>query len=171
MAIKIGDTIPDINFQFREGDTRPDQGTCPIGGKFVTRSSRELFANKRVIIFSLPGAFTPTCSTYQLPGFDQNFETFKNEGIDDIFVVSVNDAFVMNAWATDCAIKNIKTIPDGNGDFSKSLNLLNDQTKNFMGIRCTRFALISIDNNIEKLFIEKPREFKVSSAENILAQL
>ena len=77
MTINTGDAIPDIEFQFREGDIRPEQGTCPMGGKFVTKSSKDLFANKRVIIFSLPGAFTPTCSTYQLPGFDQNFETFR----------------------------------------------------------------------------------------------
>ena len=82
MTIQVGDAIPNINFQFREGDTRPEKGTCPAGGEFVTRSSHELFSEKRVIIFSLPGAFTPTCSTYQLPGFDEKFEVFKEQGID-----------------------------------------------------------------------------------------
>ena len=129
-------------------------------------------ANKKVVIFGIPGAFTPTCSEKHLPSYLNLINQLRDKKIEDIYCISVNDAFVMKAWLLSYTDNSrIKGIADGNGDFSKSLNLLADQTKNFMGMRCTRFALISIDNNIEKLFIEKPGEFKVSLAENILVQL
>ena len=100
------------------------------------------------------------------------YDRFKSSNIDDIYCLSVNDAFVMKAWLLSYSDNpKIKGIADGNGDISKSLNLLVNKTKNFMGMRCTRFVLIAINNNIEKLFIEKPGEFVVSSAENILGQL
>jgi len=141
----------------------------------VTSSNKNLrdeLEDKHVIIFGVPGAFTPTCSEKHLPGFIKLYDRIINTNIDDVYCLSVNDAFVMKAWLLSYIDNSrIKGIADGNGDFSKSLNLLVDQTKNFMGMRCTRFTLISIDNNIEKLFIEKPGEFKVSLAENILVQL
>ena len=178
MSINIGDEIPDIIFQFREGDSRPEQGTCPIGGKFVNRTTKELFTNKRVIIFSLPGAFTPTCSTYQLPGFDKNFETFKNMGIDEIFVVSVNDAFVMNAWASDCGIKNIKTIPDGNGEFTAAMGMSVAKNNLGFGKRSWRYAAIINDCKIEKIFEEPGKSdnfeddpYGETSPENLLSYL
>ena len=178
MTISIGDTIPNIEFQFREGDTRPEQGTCPIGGKFITKSSNDIFANKRVIIFSLPGAFTPTCSTHQLPGFDQNFETFKKEGIDEIFVVSVNDAFVMNAWSIDCAIKNIKTIPDGNGEFTSAMGMSVAKSNFGFGQRSWRYAAIINNCKIEKIFEEPGKTdnyeedpYGETSPENLLSYL
>ncbi len=128
--------------------------------------------NKRVIIFGVPGAFTPTCSEKHLPGFIKLYDRIKNSNIDDIYCLSVNDVFVMKAWLLSYSDNpKIKGIADGNGNISKSLNLLVNKTKNFMGMRCTRFALIAINNKIEKLFIEKPGEFIVSSAENILDQL
>jgi len=141
----------------------------------VTSSNKNLrdeLEDKHVIIFGVPGAFTPTCSEKHLPGFIKLYDRIINTNIDDVYCLSVNDAFVMKAWLLSYIDNSrIKGIADGNGDFSKSLNLLVDQTKNFMGMRCTRFALISINNNIKKLFIEKPGEFIVSSAENMLAQL
>jgi len=141
-------------------------------GTSSNKNLRDELQDKHVIIFGVPGAFTPTCSEKHLPGFIKLYDRIINTNIDDVYCLSVNDAFVMKAWLLSYTDNSrIKGIADGNGDFSKSLNLLADQTKNFMGMRCTRFALISIDNNIEKLFIEKPGEFKVSSAENILAQL
>ena len=141
-------------------------------GTSINKNLRDELQDKRVIIFGVPGAFTPTCSEKHLPGFIKLYDRIKNTNIDDVYCLSVNDAFVMKAWLLSYTDNlRIKGIADGNGDFSKSLNLLADQTKNFMGMRCTRFALISIDNNIEKLFIEKPGEFKVSLAENILVQL
>ncbi len=108
---KEGYQIPQVEFIFREA------------GEFVTRTSTELFNGKRVVIFSLPGAFTPTCSAYQLPGFEEKYEDFKNLGIDEIYCISVNDGFVMNAWAQDQNIQNVKLIPDGNAYFTRSMGM------------------------------------------------
>ena len=123
MTIKNGDSIPEIKFCFREGDERPESGTCPIGGRFVEKTTHDLFGCKRVIVFSLPGAFTPTCSTHQLPGFEDNYEAFIKLGVDEIYVVSVNDAFVMNAWARDLNIKHVQMIPDGNCEFTRAMGM------------------------------------------------
>ena len=153
--MKEGDSVPDIKFCFREGDTRPESGTCPIGGKFIEKSTLELFTNKKIIIFSLPGAFTPTCSTYQLPGFENNFDKFREKGIDDIYVVSVNDAFVMNAWASDLGIKNIKIIPDGNCEFTTAMGMNVTKSNLGFGIRSWRYAAIIDNCKIEKIFEEK----------------
>ena len=95
--------VPSVDFMFRED------------GEFVTRSTDQLFSGKRVVIFALPGAFTPTCSSYQLPGFEENYFAFRDAGVDEVYCISVNDAFVMNAWAKDQMITNVKLIPDGNG--------------------------------------------------------
>src|SRR6056300_1562070 len=118
--------IPSITFMCRVGDEEPEDGGCAIGGDFVPTTTDQLFGGKKVIVFSLPGAFTPTCSTYQLPGFEQGYEDFKAKGIDEIYVSSVNDSFVMNAWAGVLGIKNVKVIPDGNGEFAESLGRLAD---------------------------------------------
>jgi len=90
-------TIPNVTFAFRQGDEAPEEGGCPIGGEFVFKTSNDLFTNKRVVVFSLPGAFTPTCSTYQLPGFEEQYNDFKAKGIDEIYCVSVNAKNKMNA--------------------------------------------------------------------------
>ena len=149
---------PNVTFMFREGDTVPENGVCPIGGKFVAKTSEELFANKKVIIFSLPGAFTPTCSTYQLPGFEEKYEEFKSLGIDEIYCISVNDAFVMNEWARQLGIKNVKMIPDGNGDFTRLMGMLVSKSKLGFGLRSHRYAAVITDMIREKLFVEEGRE-------------
>ena len=154
MTIKIGDMIPEIKFCFRVGDSRPESGTCPVGGKFVERTTHDLFFNKRVIIFSLPGAFTPTCSTYQLPGFENNYDQFKKLGIDEIYVISVNDAFVMNAWAKDQKLQNVQVIPDGSGEFTRKMGMLVDKDNLGFGQRSWRYALIGNDKTIEAEFVE-----------------
>ena len=105
-------TIPNVSFFFRED------------GEFVTRNTTELFEGKRVVIFSLPGAFTPTCSAYQLPGFEERYEEFDALGIDAIYCISVNDAFVMNAWAKTQNLQHVKVIPDGNGEFTRLMGML-----------------------------------------------
>ena len=141
-------------------------------GTSSNKNLRDELQDKRVIIFGVPGAFTPTCSEKHFPGFIKLYDRIKSSNIDDIYCLSVNDTFVMKAWLLGYTDNlKIKGIADGNGDISQSLNLLVDKTKNFMGIRCTRFALIANNNNIKKLFIEKPGELIVSSAENILDQL
>lgn len=170
--------IPNVTFAFREGDEAPVGGGCPIGGKFVYKTAMDLFGGKRVIIFSLPGAFTPTCSTYQLPGFEENFAEFKGQGIDEIYCISVNDAFVMNAWAEALGIKNVKVIPDGNGDFTRLMGMLVNKTAIGFGPRSHRYAAIVNDGVVEKLFEEAGREdnhngdpYGESSPDNVMAYL
>ena len=142
MARFEGETLPVVDFIFRES------------GEFVTRNTTELFGDKRVIIFSLPGAFTPTCSAYQLPGFEEKFQEFQALGIDEIYCISVNDAFVMNAWAQDQNIKNVKLIPDGNAQFTRSMGQLVTKTNLGFGERSWRYAAVVDDCLIEKMFIE-----------------
>ena len=139
---KEGYEIPQVEFVFRES------------GEFVTRTSSELFKGKRVVIFSLPGAFTPTCSAYQLPGFEENYGTFRDLGVDAIYCISVNDAFVMNAWAQDQNIQNVKLIPDGNAYFTRSMGMLVNKSNLGFGERSWRYAAVVKDGIIEKLFVE-----------------
>lgn len=166
--------IPSITFMCRVGDEEPEDGGCPIGGEFVPTTTDQLFGGKKVIVFSLPGAFTPTCSTYQLPGFEQGYEDFKAKGIDEIYVSSVNDSFVMNAWAQHLGIKNVKVIPDGNGELADSLGMLIDMSVVGFGKRSRRFAVVINDGVVEQAFVEPdsseadPDPYGVSSPENVL---
>lgn len=169
---------PNVTFAFREGDEAPVEGGCPIGGRFVNKTSQELFAGKRVIIFSLPGAFTPTCSTYQLPGFEAMYDEFKATGIDEIYCVSVNDAFVMNAWAQQLGIKKVKMLPDGNGDFTRLMGMLVSKSNLGFGMRSHRYAAVLTDMVRDKLFSEPGREdnfssdpYSESSPENVMRYL
>jgi len=150
----MSQTVSNTTFAFRQGDEAPTDGGCPIGGEFVFKSTLDLFANKRVVIFSLPGAFTPTCSTYQLPGFENQFNDFKHAGIDEIYCVSVNDAFVMNAWADILGITNVKVIPDGTGAFTDSMGMLIDMSAIGFGKRSRRYAAVIDNCVIEKMFVE-----------------
>ena len=146
----------------------------PIIQKGVTSKvilSDEL-KNKKVIIFGVPGAFTPTCSEKHMPSYIKLYEQLINKGIDNIYCLSVNDDFVMNAWLLSYTDSDkIICIADGNGDVAKSLDLLIDKSKNYMGMRSTRFAMIVKDNIISEIFIEKPGEFRISSAEHILTKV
>ena len=135
--------VPQVEFVYR------------IGGEFVTKTSAELFDGKRVVIFSLPGAFTPTCSAYQLPGFEDRFEEFVQLGIDNIYCISVNDGFVMNAWAKDQGIEKVKLIPDGNAYFTRSMGYLVNKSNLGFGQRSWRYAAVVNDGVIEKLFLEE----------------
>ena len=134
--------VPQVQFQFREN------------GEFVTRSTSELFNNKRVIVFSLPGAFTPTCSAYQLPGFEEKYDDFKVLGIDEVYCISVNDAFVMNAWAKDQNIEKVKLIPDGNAYFTRSMGYLVNKSNIGFGSRSWRYAMVVDNGIIEKILVE-----------------
>ena len=138
--------VPEVQFQFREG------------GEFVTRTTAELFNNKRVVIFSLPGAFTPTCSAYQLPGFEEKYDDFIGLGIDDIYCISVNDGFVMNAWAQDQNIDKVKLIPDGNAYFTRSMGQLVMKSNLGFGERSWRYAAVVDNGMIEKLFEEPGKQ-------------
>ena len=128
--------------------------------------------NKKIIIFGVPGAFTPTCSEKHMPSYIKLHNEFFAKGVDDIYCLSVNDEYVMQAWILSYTEGDkIIGIADGNGEVSKNLNLLVDKSANFMGMRCTRFAMIVQDNNIEELLIETPGEYKETSAENLLTKI
>ena len=159
-----GYQIPQVEFVFREN------------GEFVTRRSSQLFDNKRVVIFSLPGAFTPTCSAYQLPGFEEKYEEFIALGIDEIYCISVNDGFVMNAWAQDQNINNVKLIPDGNAYFTRSMGMLVSKSNLGFGDRSWRYAAVVDNGIISKLFIEEGKRdnadtdpYEETTPENVLA--
>jgi len=138
-----GYQIPQVEFTFRES------------GEFVTKTSVKLFNDKRVVLFSLPGAFTPTCSAYQLPGFEEKYEEFVALGVDDIYCISVNDGFVMNAWAQDQNIEKVKLIPDGNAHFTRSMGMLVNKSNLGFGERSWRYAAVVNNGIIEKLFVEE----------------
>ena len=128
--------------------------------------------NKKIIIFGVPGAFTPTCSEKHMPSYIKLHNEFVAKGVDDIYCLSVNDEYVMQAWLLSYTEEDkIIGIADGNGEVSKNLNLLVDKSANFMGMRCTRFAMIVQDNNIEELLTETPGEYKETSAENLLTKI
>ena len=171
--------IIDHIFKFRIGDTDEKGGCTFIGGEWKDVSTKELFSDKKVVIFSLPGAFTPTCSGEQLPTYDEMYSQFKDKGIDDVYCVSVNDAFVMNAWARDLGIKNVKMIPDGDGTFTRSMGMLVNKPKQGFGMRSWRYAAIVNDGTIENMFIEPGQNdfsddddpYTVSSPEHVLSKL
>jgi peroxiredoxin len=150
-----------------------------IGGdnpyRWQTVTTDDIFKDKKVILFSLPGAFTPTCSTYQLPNFEKLYDDFKAQGIDDIYCLSVNDSFVMNAWAKSQNLKNVKVIPDGNGDFTRHMGMLVNMSGATFGYRSWRYAIVVDNYRIEHWFIEPGKEdlhaedpYGESSPENVL---
>jgi len=134
--------VPNVKFTFREL------------GEFVKRETVEMFGGKRVLLFSLPGAFTPTCSSKQLPGYEENYSKFIENGIDEIYCLSVNDAFVMNAWFDAQGVENVKVLPDGTGQFTRLMGALVDKSNIGFGMRSWRYAMVINDMVVEKSFIE-----------------
>ncbi len=160
MTIEVGEKIPSaVLMQMKGGTPQPVK-------------TDDLFAGKKVIVFALPGAFTPTCSAKHLPGFIQHAEELKGKGIDEIVCVSVNDAFVMGAWGeSQGAGEKVVMLADGNGDFTRALGLELDATRFGMGKRSQRFSMIVDDGVVKALNVEEGGGFSVSSAEHILTQL
>ena len=152
--MKSGFKLEKVIFKTRDGDSAKNINECAIGGKWIDKTTDDYFKGKRVVLFSLPGAFTPTCSSQQLPGFENNFNRFKKMGIDEIYCCSVNDAYVMNAWSDKMGIKNIKLIPDGNGSFSKQMSMLISKDHNGFGKRSWRYMAVITDGIIEKWWEE-----------------
>lgn len=154
-----GQRIPTVTFR-----TRKDN-------EWVNVTTDELFSGKTVVVFSLPGAFTPTCSSTHLPGYNELASVFKQNGVDSIVCISVNDTFVMNEWAKDQEAQNVILIPDGNGEFTDGMGMLVDKTDLGFGKRSWRYSMLVKDGVVEKMFIE-PEEpgdpFKVSDAETML---
>jgi thioredoxin-dependent peroxiredoxin len=171
----IGRKVPDVTFRTRVRDEA-------IGGpnpfRWQDKTSGDYFAGKRVVLFSLPGAFTPTCSTFQLPDFEKLHGEFQAEGIDAIYCISVNDAFVMNAWGKTQALENVQLIPDGSGEFTRKMGMLVAKDNLGFGMRSWRYAAIINDGVVEQWFEEAgfsdncdSDPYGVSSPQNILEHL
>ena len=147
----IPDSVPDVTFHTR---VRNDAlgGPNPFEWKDVTTA--DLFAGKRVVLFALPGAFTPACSDAHLPGYERHFQDFRKLGIDQVICLSVNDAFVMFQWARSRDIENVFMLPDGNADFTRRMGMLVDRSRTGMGLRSWRYSMYVEDGVIRKVFAE-----------------
>ena len=160
MTIQIGDTLPEGSFNIMLDDKPSEINTG------------DLFGNKNILLFAVPGAFTPGCSLNHLPGFISNRSELYSKGIDQIVCLAVNDIFVMSAWAKSQNISNeIMMISDGNCDYTKKIGLEIDSTAFGMGIRSRRYALVANDSKITQLFIDEPGKIEVSTAESVLSKL
>ena len=149
--MQVGYKLPEVTFHTRVRD-ESIEGPNPFRWQDMTTS--DYFKGKRVVLFSLPGAFTPTCSTYQLPGFENGHADFAELGIDEIYCMSVNDSFVMNKWALDQGLKNVKVIPDGSGEFTRRVGMLVRKDNLGFGLRSWRYAAIVNDGVVEAWFEE-----------------
>ena len=159
MTISVGDKLPDIKLVKATAD-----------GPQQVQSS-EYFAGKKIALFAVPGAYTPTCSAKHLPGFVEQAGELKAKGVDEIACTSVNDPFVMGAWNNDAGSEDITMLADGNGDFARAIGLQMDATGFGMGERSQRYSMIVDDGTVTELNVEQPGDFSVSSAEHLLQQL
>ncbi len=159
---KEGEKIPEVTFKLRKDN------------QWVNLSSKDIFDNKKVVVLSLPGAFTPTCSSTHLPRYSELSKVFRKAGIDSIVCLSVNDAFVMNEWAKSQNCEGVELIPDGNGEFSEKMGMLVDKSSLGFGKRSWRYSMYVENGKIKKMFIEPEKEgdpFEVSDAETMLHYL
>jgi peroxiredoxin len=159
MAINVGDRLPSVPLTLATAD-----GPQPT-------TSDEFFKGKRIALFAVPGAFTPTCSARHLPSYVDKAGELKAKGIDEIVGTSVNDAFVMSAWNQHQGSEDLKMLADGNGEFAKAVGLTMDGSKFGMGERSQRYSMVVNDGVVEQLNVEAPGEYKTSSAEHMLEQL
>ena len=157
MTIAVGDKLPSATLVKATADG-PDQV-----------STDDFFAGRTVALFAVPGAYTPTCTAKHLPGFVEKAEALKAKGVDEIACTSVNDAFVLGAWAKANGAEALTMLADGNGDFARALGLDVDVSRFGMGTRSNRYAMLVDDGVVRQLFVEQPGEFKVSSAEHLLS--
>lgn len=164
--LEVGMSLPEVILPIR------------VDGEFVELNTKEQFADKRVILFGLPGAFTPTCSEEQLPGFESKFAEFQEKGIDEIYCVSVNDSFVMNSWFDSLGIKNVRPLPDGNGEFTHEVGAECRKSNVGFGMRSWRYAVVVNNGIVESVYIEEGYQdnsetdpYEVSTPENVLENL
>jgi peroxiredoxin len=170
MAVEM--TVPMVQFNKRAiPDGRPDYD-------WVQESSEDIFAGKRVVVFSLPGAFTPTCSSTHLPGYEAKYDELIEQDVDEVYCLSVNDSFVMNAWLDSLAIEKVKPIADGNGDFSRQMGMLVRKEAVNFGYRSHRYSMVVDNGLIEMIFVEQGKQdnyaddpFDVSDVESMLTYL
>jgi peroxiredoxin len=168
MAIKVGDTLPDGKLsESTEFDT---QAGCPINPQSI--SVADAAKGKKLVIFALPGAYTPTCSAKHVPSYVKNYDALKAKKVDEIWCVATNDAFVMAAWGRDQkATGKIRMLGDGNADWTKKLGLEIDRTSANMGLRSQRYSMLVENGVVKKLNVEAPGKYEVSGAETMLGQL
>ena len=167
MAIKVGDRLPDGTLTELIEDERPG---CTVGPNAFKVS--DLTKGKRIVIFGLPGAFTPTCSAKHVPSYVANVDKLKAKGVSDVICMSVNDAFVMGAWARDQkAGGKVRMMGDGSADYTKALGLEFDLNARGMGMRCQRFSMLVDDGVVKLLNVEAPGKYEVSDAETMLKQM
>ncbi|MCX8114752.1 MAG: peroxiredoxin [Burkholderiaceae bacterium] len=167
MTIKVGDRLPEGQLQeYIEVET----AGCSVGPN--TFNVADLVKGKKIVIFGLPGAYTPTCSAKHVPGYLQHYDALKKKGVDEIWCLAVNDAFVMGAWGRDQKTGGkIRMMADGSAAYTKKLGLELDLTARGMGVRCQRFSMLVEDGVVKSLNIEAPGKFEVSDAETMLKQL
>ena len=173
--MSVIERVPDVVFKTRVRDEAVG-GSNPYRWQDLT--TQDIFGSKKVVVFSLPGAFTPTCSSNHLPRYEELYEEFKAQGVDTIICVSVNDAFVMFQWGLKIGAKNVFLLPDGNGEFTRKMGMLVDKSNLGFGMRSWRYSMLVNDGNIEKIFVEPDfgdncpiDPFEVSDADTMLAYL
>ncbi|NJL89865.1 MAG: peroxiredoxin [Coleofasciculaceae cyanobacterium SM2_1_6] len=169
------DRVPHVVFKTRVRDESVG-GSNPY--RWQDKTTEEIFGGKKVVVFSLPGAFTPTCSSNHLPRYEELYEEFKAQGVAEIICVSVNDAFVMFQWGKNVGAKNVFLLPDGSGEFTRKMGMLVDKSNIGFGLRSWRYSMLVDDGKIEKIFVEPGFEdncpvdpFEVSDADTMLAYL
>ncbi len=167
--------VPSVVFKTRVRDESVE-GSNPF--RWQDRTTQDIFGGKRVVVFSLPGAFTPTCSSSHLPRYEELYDEIRAQGVDEVICVSVNDAFVMFQWGKQQGAKNVFLLPDGNGEFTRKMGMLVDKSNLGFGLRSWRYAMVVNDGAIEKIFIEPGYDdncptdpFEVSDADTMLAYL
>ena len=170
--------VPEVTFKSRIGDNQSLGGGCSIGGEWKDINTNDLFKNKKVVLFSLPGAYTPTCSSQQVPGYEDKYGELKKY-VDEVYCLSVNDSFVMNAWFRDQNITKVKPIGDGEGKFTKGMEMLVNKPAQGFGMRSWRYSAFINNGEVVKLFAEDGKNnesndsdpFKVSDVNTMLDYL
>jgi thioredoxin-dependent peroxiredoxin len=167
--------VPSVVFKTR---VRDESVEGPNPYRWEDKTTEDIFAGKKIVVFSLPGAFTPTCSSNHLPRYEELYEEFKAQGVDTIICVSVNDAFVMFQWGKQVGAQNVFLLPDGNGEFTRKMGMLVDKSNIGFGMRSWRYSMLVNDSKIEKIFVEPDFSdncpidpFEVSDADTMLAYL
>ena len=171
--------VPYTNFKTRTGDDTAVGGCGFIGGEWKDNDTTEIFDGKKVVVFALPGAFTPTCSSQQLPGYEEKYDDIKALGIDEVYCLSVNDAFVMNAWFRDEKVQKVKAIGDGEGVFTQGMGMLVNKPKQGFGMRSWRYSMLVDNGEVVKIFEEPGKNnasddddpFEVSDADTMIKYL
>ena len=171
----VMEKVPDVVFKTRVRDESVE-GPNPF--RWQDRTTQELFGGKRIVLLALPGAFTPTCSSTHLPGYEKLYEEIKAQGVDEVMCLSVNDAFVMFQWAQKLGVSKVFMLPDGNGEFTRKMGMLVQKDNLGFGLRSWRYSMVVNDGNIEKMFVEPdfgdncPTDpFEVSDADTMLEYL